>query len=148
MPKNKGAGGKGFKRRANTGSTFRRNIIFKEDGQEYAQVEKMLGCGNVECRCFDNVTRLGKIRGKMLKRVWINKDDIVLVGLRDFEDDKVDIIHKYNEDEVRNLKAVGEIPDNTKEVVPDLVDSLFNENPSGGSATVEDEISLVEFTKI
>ena len=88
MPKNKGAGGKGFKRRANTGSTFRRNIIFKEDGQEYAQVEKMLGCGNVECRCFDNVTRLGKIRGKMLKRVWINKDDIVLVGLRDFEDDK------------------------------------------------------------
>jgi translation initiation factor 1A len=145
MPKNKGAGGKGFKRRANIGSA-KRNIIFKEDGQEYAQVEKMLGCGNVECRCFDNVIRLGKIRGKMLKRVWINKDDIVLVGLRDFEDDKVDIIHKYNEDEVRNLKAVGEIPDNTKEVVQDHVDSLFHDQVT--KTNTEDDMSLVEFTKL
>ena len=40
--------------------------------------------------------------------------DIVLCGLRDYQDDKVDIIHKYNADEARNLKAYGELPDTAK----------------------------------
>ena len=37
--------------------------------------------------------------------------DIVLLGLRDYQEDKVDIIHKYNADEARNLKAFGELPE-------------------------------------
>ena len=40
--------------------------------------------------------------------------DIVLVGLRDFQDEKGDIILKYNSDEARDLKNYGELPDNTK----------------------------------
>jgi len=31
-------------------------------------------------------------------------DDIVLVGLRDFQDEKCDILLKYLPEEVRNLK--------------------------------------------
>ena len=38
--------------------------------------------------------------------------DIVLIGLRDFQDDKADVIMKYTADEARQLKAYGEIPDN------------------------------------
>jgi translation initiation factor 1A len=30
------------------------------------------------------------------------------------EDGKVDIIHKYNADEARSLKAYGELPDNAR----------------------------------
>jgi hypothetical protein len=37
--------------------------------------------------------------------------DIVLLGMRDYQEDKVDIIHKYNADEARNLKAFGELPE-------------------------------------
>lgn len=40
--------------------------------------------------------------------------DIVLVGLRDFQDDKADVILKYLSDEARALKAYGELPDNIR----------------------------------
>ena len=83
-------------------------------GQEYAQVIKMLGNGRCECFCFDGVTRLGHIRGKMRKKVWITAGDIVLVGKRDFQDEKVDIIHKYSADEARNLKQYGELPETAR----------------------------------
>jgi translation initiation factor 1A len=41
----------------------------------------------------ERVTRLGHICGKMQKKVWITAGDIVLVGKRDFQDEKVDIVH-------------------------------------------------------
>ena len=44
--------------------------------------------------------------------MWIGVGDIVLIGLRDFQDDKADIIMKYTPDEARQLKAYGEIPEN------------------------------------
>jgi translation initiation factor 1A len=34
----------------------------------------------------------------------------VLVGLREFQADKCDIIHKYTTDEARSLQAYGELP--------------------------------------
>lgn len=83
----------------------------------------MLGNGRIEAFCYDGKTRLCNIRGKMRKKVfcflflsksqeWIGVGDIVLIGLRDFQDDKADVIMKYTADEARQLKAYGEIPDN------------------------------------
>lgn len=72
----------------------------------------MLGNGRLEARCADGTIRLCHIRGKFRKRVWINADDIILLGLRSFEDDKADVIHKYMQDEARTLQAYEEIPKN------------------------------------
>lgn len=47
-------------------------------------------------------------------QVWINQGDIILVGLRDYQDAKADVILKYNADEARNLKTYGEIPETVK----------------------------------
>lgn len=68
-------------------------------------------------------------------QVWINQGDIVLLSLRDFQDDKADVIVKYTADEARNcaynlpaiainyrrrrmiislVKAYGELPENAK----------------------------------
>jgi translation initiation factor 1A len=49
----------------------------------------MLGNGRLTALCFDGKTRLCHIRGKLRKKVWINAGDIILVGLRDYQDDKV-----------------------------------------------------------
>lgn len=40
--------------------------------------------------------------------------DIILVGLRDYQDDKADVILKYNADEARLLKKQGELPESAK----------------------------------
>ena len=107
MPKNKGKGGKNRRRGKNENEGTKRQLEFKEPGQEYSQVVRMLGNGRCECYCFDGVTRLGHIRyvsqrtdlherlsmmlfhrGKMRKKVWVSAGDIVLVGLREYQDDK------------------------------------------------------------
>ena len=114
MPKNKGKGGKNRRRGKNDNELDKRELIFKEDGQEYAQVVRMLGNGRLEAFCFDGTTRLCHIRGKMRKKVWVSAGDIILLGLRDFQDEKADVIHKYNADEARNLKAYGELPETAR----------------------------------
>ncbi|CAN1196638.1 Eukaryotic translation initiation factor 1A [Linum perenne] len=113
MPKNKGKGGKNKKRGKNeTDQHEKRDLLYKEDEQEYAKVVRMLGNNRVEAKCVDGVTRLCHIRGTMQKKVWISTNDIVLVGLRGYEDSKADIIWKYLPDEARLLKAYGELPSN------------------------------------
>jgi len=114
MPKNKGKGGKNRRRGKNENEGLKRELVFKEDGQEYAQVTKMLGNGRLEAMCFDGVKRLCHIRGKLRKKVWINQSDIILIGLRDYQDAKADVILKYTADEARNLKSYGEFPESVK----------------------------------
>merc|ERR1712070_693212 len=92
-------------------NSIKRELILKEDGQEYALVLKMLGNGRLEALCIDSKTRLCHIRGKMRKKVWISPGDIILLGLRDYQDGKADVILKYNSDEVRCLRTYKELPD-------------------------------------
>lgn len=74
----------------------------------------MLGNGRLEAQCFDGEKRLAHIRGKLRKKVWINQGDIILLSLRDYQDEKGDVILKYSADEARSLKAYGELPDTAK----------------------------------
>jgi translation initiation factor 1A len=112
MPKNKLGGNKA--KRSKGDVKVKKELEFKEDGQEYGQVFRMLGNGRCEVACFDGIKRLCHIRGKMRKKVWVNQGDIVLVSLRDFQDEKGDIIVKYTSEEARNLKTYGELPDTVK----------------------------------
>ena len=114
MPRGRGKGGKNRKKGKNFQVGEKRELQFKEDGQEYAQVMRMLGNGRVEAFCFDGVKRMCTIRGTMRNRVWINAGDIILVGLREFGDDKGDVIAKYYDEEAKELKELGEIPEHVK----------------------------------
>ena len=111
---NVGKGGKNRKKAKNFGVEEKRELVFKEEGQEYGQVLRMLGNGRVEAFCFDGVKRMCTIRGSMKNRVWINSGDIVLIGLRDFGDDKADVIMKYYDEEAKELKELGELPEHVK----------------------------------
>lgn len=143
MPKNKGKGGKNRRRGKNENDDIKRELILREEGQSYAQVTRILGNGHLEAFCFDNSggkKRLCHIRGKLRKKQWINQGDVILVGLRDYQDDKADVIMKYHADEARELKRMREIPDNinitetstsTNEGLEDVVfDERYNEEES------------------
>ena len=89
-------------------------LVFREDLQEYGYVTANLGNCRLQVHCYDGKSRMARIRGKMHKKVWINNNDTVLVALREFEDDKADVILKYNDDEVRRLRILKELPDMNK----------------------------------
>ena len=96
----------------------------------------MLGNGRLTAMCFDGVERLCHIRGKLRKKVWIAQSDIVLVGLRDYQDAKADVILKYSPDEARNLKSYGEFPESVK----------INETVTFGETGMDDGIDFEEMT--
>jgi translation initiation factor 1A len=136
----------------NTPNT-KRELIFKTEEQEYAKVVKMLGNCRVECHFIDEngiepTPRLGKIRNKIRRgRInRINVDDIVLVSIRDFSEDKVDILHKYNTEEVNRLVKLGNIKLNDS-VVHDCFE--FEEVGSGGGGEGgEEEKSNIDISTI
>ncbi|CAB4062140.1 EIF1A [Lepeophtheirus salmonis] len=84
MPKNKGKRVKNRRRGKNENEDLKREIAFREDGQEYAQVTKMLGNGRLEALTVD------------------------------YQDAKADLILKYSAEEARNLKTYGEFPETVK----------------------------------
>lgn len=85
-----------------------RDFPFREDGQVYARVTKMLGNGRVLATCTHGEERLCTIRGSMRKREWVHVGDLVLVALREFTDAKADIIFAYTDAEEHRLKRLGE----------------------------------------
>lgn len=94
-----------------------KKLITKEELETYGQVLNPLGNNRMLVKCFDGKERICTIRGSMRKKIWISKNDIVLVSLREFQDDKADIIYKYDNSEVRKLKILDElkIDDKNKE---------------------------------
>ena len=133
MPNKKG--GKKFKK-GKKNNSFKKAMIYKDpkEDQEYGKVIRPLGNGRFEIQCFDGKMRMGIVAGNMRKRVWVNKDDIILCSKWEFstDDEKCSIIHKYDIDESRKLQKEGEFPDFIK---------LEEEN----NFTVSDDLDMIHF---
>lgn len=106
--KAKSKGGKNFKKGKKVEAKC--ELVFKEEEQEYAQVVKLLGSSRLTVVCSDGKERLCSIRGKLQRRAWVIVGTIILVSLREWEDGKCDMIHRYTDDEARNLRAYNELP--------------------------------------
>jgi translation initiation factor 1A len=112
MPKNKKGGNNKHKKN----EPVKRELILKTNDpsagiQEYGIVIKKLGGSRMEVKCLDAKTRICKIRGSMQMKAWVDIGDVVLIGLRDFQDNIGDIVLKYSPDEVREIKKQGHLID-------------------------------------
>ncbi|MBD23888.1 MAG: hypothetical protein CMG46_02630 [Candidatus Marinimicrobia bacterium] len=119
-------GGKKHKRGKKDGFETKA-LRFKEDGQEYAQITACKGNCRFDVNCFDGKERIAILCGTMRKRKYVNLQDVVLVSLRDFQDDKCDIIDTYDDNQVRLLKDGKHIP----ESIQLGEESEFNEDLDG-----------------
>jgi len=90
------------------------NYTIDREHEEYAFVIKLLGNCRVQVLCDNGNEAIGVIRGSMRrfnKRVLIETGDIVAVSMREFQDNKVDIVHKYNAEQCKILINTKEISD-------------------------------------
>ena len=86
-----------------------KEIRLPEEGELFGRVLKMLGGENVLIKCTDNVTRRGRIRGKLKRRVWIRDNDIVIIAPWDFnEAEKGDIVWKF--ENAVNIEIACNVP--------------------------------------
>ena len=107
MPRNK-TGGKKTKKGKN--DVIRKFItISKEDKecQRYAVVERALGNNRFELKFLNGDTILGIKRKAIKRNQWINAGATVIASLREYQKDKCDIIHLYNDEESRQLRKRG-----------------------------------------
>ena len=109
MPKHNPPGGRRKRRRRRSKLNRERKVLLlKQTGQEYARVIALLGNGKYMAFGHDGKVRECRIRTK-IKRLWLNVNDMVLISLRQFQDEKADIIYKYKPDEIFEIKRIMEI---------------------------------------
>ena len=76
----------------------------KRNREMFARADLMLGANHIRVRCEDGVTRIGRIKGKIRKRLWIREGDLLIIVPWSFQDEKCDIIYRYVRAQVDWLK--------------------------------------------
>lgn len=85
-------------------------------GEMFARVVDIYGDYRMEVFCEDGKHRVGRIRGKIKKRVWIRKTDLVVINPWEFETviidklGKCEITWRYTKSEISWLNRNRRIP--------------------------------------
>ena len=80
----------------------------RNDGEMFGIIIQMLGFDRVRVRCEDGNIRVGRIPGRMKKRVWMRVGDTVLLVPWDFQtEEKCDVIYRYRGNELDWLQRRG-----------------------------------------
>lgn len=76
----------------------------RDDGEIFGIIIQMLGHDRVRVRCEDGNIRIGRIPGRMKKRVWMRVGDTVLIVPWEFQsDEKCDVTYRYRNNELEWL---------------------------------------------
>jgi len=87
---------------------FRVRTPRRNEGELFGIIIQMLGFDRVRVRCEDGNIRIGRIPGRMKKRVWMRVGDTVLVVPWDFQtDEKCDVVYRYRGNEKEWLEKKG-----------------------------------------
>lgn len=91
---------------------IKKQVVFSRDvpGTVYGQVLRALGDCNFSVFCFDGQERMCHIRKSIKRGERAEMDSIVLVGIRDFSENKGDIVYIYAKDQASELRRLREIP--------------------------------------
>lgn len=81
-----------------------------KDGEIFGIADQLLGASRIRVMCADGKSRLGRIPGKLKKRMWIREGDLVVVKPWAFQEDKCDIRHRYTKTEASYMSRRGMIP--------------------------------------
>jgi len=84
-----------------------RRIRSPKPGEQLGIVIAMLGSNRVTVECDDGETRMGRIRGKIRKRVWIREGDLVIIVPWEIEPAKCDVMWRYTRTQANYLKRKG-----------------------------------------
>ena len=148
MPKKNKFGGNRHKKSANKRnlSNNSRGLRRPEDDQLIAKVGKAYGTGCFQLTMYaDSSEKKGKVCGSLYKRVWVREGDTVLVSIRSCNSaenhgEMVDIIHKYREDEIRDLDKEGYLKKSQQEVDEDTGANIIFEGEGNEEDDNDDDV--------
>jgi len=103
---------KSKKKHANVGEvTLRVSLPYKPKGEMFAVAETFQGGSRLQIICEDGIRRMGRIPGKLRRRMWVRENDLLIVVPWSFQDSKADVKFRYTPTQTANLKRRGKIPE-------------------------------------
>jgi translation initiation factor 1A len=89
-----------------------KELVLPESGELLGVAVKLMGSDHIMVKCTDGKFRMGRIIGKLKRKIWIREGDVVLVAPWDFkENEKADIVWRYTISQVDWLKANKYLPE-------------------------------------
>ncbi len=79
------------------------------DLEQFALVTQLMGSNQIKAVCEDGEEKQFRIPGKLLKKVWIRENDIIIVRLWDFQPSKGDVVWRYLGNQVEWLRRNGKL---------------------------------------
>jgi len=80
-------------------------------GEVFGIASQLLGAARIRVMCEDNVSRMGRITGKMKKKMWIREGDLLIVRPWGFQEGKADIIFRYSRTQSQYLQRRNLLPE-------------------------------------
>ncbi|MFY9717008.1 MAG: translation initiation factor eIF-1A, partial [Thermoplasmata archaeon] len=71
---------------------------------------QLLGAARIRVMCEDNVSRMGRITGKMKKKMWIREGDLLILRPWGFQEGKTDILFRYSRTQAQYLARRNVLP--------------------------------------
>ncbi len=83
-------------------------VPLPRQGEMLGVIDKLLGAARMYVRCVDGKTRLGRVPGSMMRKLYIEQGDLVIIKPWEYEEDtKCDILYKYRKVQVSWLRRKG-----------------------------------------
>ncbi len=95
----------------NEEANIRVTLPYKPKGEMFAVAETFQGGSRLQLICEDGERRMGRIPGKLRRRMWVRENDLLIVVPWSFQDSKADVKFRYTPTQTANLKKLGKIPE-------------------------------------
>ncbi|MGA7924057.1 MAG: translation initiation factor eIF-1A [Thermoplasmata archaeon] len=82
----------------------------RQRGEIFGVANQLLGAARIRVMCEDNISRMGRITGKMKKKMWIREGDLLILRPWGFQEGKADIIFRYSRTQATYLARRNLLP--------------------------------------
>lgn len=84
----------------------------RKEGEMFGIADQLLGASRIKIMCADGKSRMGRIPGKIRKRMWIREGDLLILRPWEFQDDKADILYRYTKTQATYMSRKRVLPKN------------------------------------
>ena len=82
----------------------------RKRGEIFGIANQLLGAARIRVMCEDGLSRMGRITGKMKKKMWIRAGDLLILRPWGFQEGKADILFRYSRTQSMYLSRRNLLP--------------------------------------
>ncbi|MCI4335240.1 MAG: translation initiation factor eIF-1A [Thermoplasmata archaeon] len=79
-------------------------------GEIFGIASQLMGAARIRVMCEDSLSRMGRITGKMKKKMWIREGDLLVLRPWGFQEGKADILFRYSRTQSQYLSRRKLLP--------------------------------------